>query len=779
MFWIDCTTEETAENSFSLLSQRAGKGTEPGAGQAWLSETFQPWILVLDNANDPDMDLSRFIPISGSGHILITTRNPGAKLHSTVGSFHFTGMDPEEAITLLLRLAYPDKEPHDTVQLYRKHAGSIASELGYLALALKQAAYTIRRRLRPLEEYLASLLGCRKILLSQPMVKGAAEANIVATWELPFTGISNGASTEYRDAVELICIFSFMHFVSIPSSVLSVCSDRFKLLKGLSVRPAALVEPESVRMVEDRVLAAARVLYDYSIISITEVGTDIGGDSNHTHSPRKSFTLHPAIHQWSRERLDPVQQRAWLTCTAAILEQSISTNMEISGRPFRRLLLPHIEACMNSLEREFPNLPESVDQAIQLERFGLVYAEAGRWRKARSLQRKVLDFRMKTLGRRNISTIQAQRHLANTYWNLFEIGDCLKVLQGILFTQWWSRPSLSDWLVWPPWKPQHVSYCATLDELTRSLWLAGMRDLSKRTGTRAVEGLTRSLGSDDPLTLSAKFNLARTYLHLDEPEKSYALLVEVLAKREHFFGQEHPDTLMTRNELGMNLVYRKTRLLEAERLVRSVLESRKRILGEEHAYTMWSVNDLAKVCCELRRFDDAIEMLEEAQLIVRRTLGEEHAGMTMTKANLARAYILSNKWDKASLLVRQVREVVPDGHPDRVHTEWGHAYVLFHREDKVEEAEQSCLTILSWVFENRRLEPTNATVVATIELLKQIYRSQGRDDKLQDLKIKYPQMVAENTGISVNHPAFSVPGELKTEDSKPLTLRARGSSQTF
>jgi hypothetical protein len=168
--------------------------------------------LVLDNANDPEMDLSKFIPNAGQGHVLITTRNPGAQLYNTVGCFSFTGMDPEEAILLLLRLAYPEKQLESIVHMYKDEAGVIASELGYLALALKQAAYTIRTQFLPLGRYLQSLLGCRQALLSRPIVRSAAEANIYATWELPFTDILSGKTVQYRDAVELIHIFASMHF---------------------------------------------------------------------------------------------------------------------------------------------------------------------------------------------------------------------------------------------------------------------------------------------------------------------------------------------------------------------------------------------------------------------------------------------------------------------------------------------------------------------------------------------------------------------------------------
>jgi hypothetical protein len=109
-----------------------------------------------------------------------------------------------------------------------------------------------------------------------------------------------------------------------------------------------------------------------------------------------------------------------------------------------------------------------------------------------------------------------------------------------------------------------------------------------------VDALTKDLGHDDPLTLNAIFNLARTYFHLGEHSKSYGLLLQVQEKRTHFFGPDHPDTLMVRNEIGMCLCAQRVRLDESERHVHSVLESCKRVLGEEHAYTLWSVNDLSR-----------------------------------------------------------------------------------------------------------------------------------------------------------------------------------------
>ena len=69
-------------------------------------------MLIIDNADDPEMNLSQYFPVGGSGHFLITTRNPGAELNATVGHLRFSGLDPEDAVSLLLKTAFSmDESP--------------------------------------------------------------------------------------------------------------------------------------------------------------------------------------------------------------------------------------------------------------------------------------------------------------------------------------------------------------------------------------------------------------------------------------------------------------------------------------------------------------------------------------------------------------------------------------------------------------------------------------------------------------------------------------------
>lgn len=120
--------------------------------------------------------------------------------------------------------------------------------------------------------------------------------------------------------------------------------------------------------------------------------------------------------QRARSRLGPPEYKWWLGCTTAVLARCISPYLEVSGREFRRDLLPHIESCLSALTALFPLFPETTKQATEMDKFASVYAENGRWMRARGLQLKVIDLRMKILGWRHEDTLRAKRSLGQIYW---------------------------------------------------------------------------------------------------------------------------------------------------------------------------------------------------------------------------------------------------------------------------------------------------------------------------------------------------------------------------
>lgn len=727
VFWIDASSEENAETNFASLGQQMGKGASFTGGMHWLSQCTKPWLLVIDNADDPEMDISKYFPVGGSGHILITTRNPGAEIYATVGHLRFGGLEPEDAVNLLLKTAFPKDDPPSPKADSQQTARKIASELGYLALALANAGTSIRRNIYTLEMYLRHYLGHRKEMITSRSISTAYEANIITTWEIPFQRIASRESLEYRDAVNLIHICAFMHFDFIPEAVFQRPWDgiqtRKRLQDSLGLAQIGVEWDEGSQF---RLRTALSILYNYSIID---------------HDLKRGVvSLHPVVQRWAKDRLPEADQKRWLNAAIALLAQCISPHMEASGQRFRRSLLPHIEACLRALKELYGEVrSNTLERAVEIERFAWVFAENSLWKRARTYQLDILNFRTKKLGRFDVHTIQARRSLAQSSFNLFDILPCILDQRQILYTHWYARNSASNWIIWPPWKPDHVPYCITLSDLTLSLWFGGKLDLSKRAGEYAIKGLLKHLGSEDPLTLTAMFNLARTYHHLGDLRASRALLVEVLRKRKRLFGPDHVDTLMTRNELGMSFCVARDRLPVAERLVSNVLAVRKKILGEEHAYTLWSMIDLSKVLTTRQRPHEAIAILDKVIPIIRRTLGDSHPGMSMAKANLTQAYVRAERWSEAETLLKELLGVVPKDHPDSIAAILGYIYIRVAT-GRMEEAESDCLEVLNAIAREKTLAADSPRTLGIAEQLSLIYMKQERWTELEELKVKYPSV---------------------------------------
>ena len=625
------------------------------------------------------MDILDFLPTSDTGHIIVTTRNINATIHANVGSLRFRGMDPEEGIRLLLTSAYPHDQTEDVSPQRRSLAASIAAELGYLAISLAHAGTTIRRNIYTLEKYLHFYLGYRHRLLVSPKSISADEANVITTWEIPFRQIEKRHTTRYEDAVTLMYIFAFLHFEAIP--------QRIFLFSWLSAEQKPSDLPELLRLdsscceeAQTRLHRAITTLCEYSVI-----------DHDTT---SQTCSLHPVVHSWARTRLsDEKQLSFWLNCTLILLMQSISPYLEASGRAFRRLLLPHLDSCLAILETHNLSFPTTSPMADQVERFASVYAESGKWNQALALQRKVVSYRSRTLGKAHEATLKARRNISQIFWNLFEVKSTVDIQFSILKSRWWFRSSLEAWK--RPLKPDHLGYCIALDDLTQTLWLAGQRIWSQTTGERAVCGLLKRLGPEDPLTLNAMFNLGRTYRHLGETTRAHKLLQTVVRMRKRYFGPDHPDTLMSRNELGMSLYTQKIHLPIALRLVSNVYKARQRVLGEEHAYTLWSANDLSRVLCECGKASEAVALLTDVIPIVARTLGDKHVGMNMTQGNLARAYHHCERWaDAEPILLRMLEDLErAKDHPDWLDAVTGLARVQMYL-GKLDEAERNCQTAL-------------------------------------------------------------------------------------
>jgi len=139
-----------------------------------LASQAKPWLIVFDNADDPDM-LTPFLPPSG-GHVLVTTRStawPGANPIDV-----FT---PDEAVALMEKL----------LQREEPRAKELCQELGYLPLGIVQACAFIRNQRLTVAAYLEQLRKDAALIERDERLFGKKLPNsMLSLWQATFQALA-------------------------------------------------------------------------------------------------------------------------------------------------------------------------------------------------------------------------------------------------------------------------------------------------------------------------------------------------------------------------------------------------------------------------------------------------------------------------------------------------------------------------------------------------------------------------------------------------------------
>jgi len=200
------------------VAEICGLESQVSVVQRWLSNISEPWALILDNADDPRMDISSYFPVGNRGVVLITTRNPGCKVHATIRSYELGAMATGEAVMLLLKTAGTDDVSNRSM---RTAAEAIVRMLEFLALAITQAGAVIRQGYCKLEEYRALYSRRRTELLSQKAIQGGEDYRytVYTTWEVSRHMIEEMSTETGQDALALLQVFSFLHHEGISEEI--------------------------------------------------------------------------------------------------------------------------------------------------------------------------------------------------------------------------------------------------------------------------------------------------------------------------------------------------------------------------------------------------------------------------------------------------------------------------------------------------------------------------------------------------------------------------------
>ncbi|MCJ1248161.1 hypothetical protein MMC30_005378 [Trapelia coarctata] len=641
VFWIDASSDKTTQQAFARLAKVGGVDPNERAVKDWLSNLEDPWLLIIDSADDSEVKVETLFPEGERGHILITTRDPSHKVHGTKAR--------------PVRNTAIEQAEHDKVDNVYS-----SIEMNYTRFKDKrgEAASDAVELLN-----LFSFFHCENIrvdILTQAAKNPSIQRNAdELEKQKPRMVTSTSKHTPWAKT------FNNMKF--------AVLASLFRDRSG-PVLPRVLRDSDLEPFDEDRLRDALRRLSKISLITYNALND--------------SYSVHSLVHRWVREspKMMTAEHAVWCEAAATTLAQSIllpPLASQTSDEDFRRDLLPHVGHvlnCRSNIQKRILEnsrarnnhwrsklwaVPESrVDskQAFQLARYSLVYAQSGRWDVAEKLQLKVRDFVSSTLGLEHPIAMRIQEALSVTYYWLGR-GDEAAELRDEILQNCINTLGIDD----------HMTLKA-MDNLAVSRAQQGRFREALNLQEAVLEGMNRTLAADhhDLLKALDHFGILHSrYFRWNGAREAHS---KALAGMTRTLGDEHIDTLFAKENLAVVYLEIGGDLLEpAQKLAEEVLAIRQKKLGEQHGYTLLAKVHLTRAQTARGNFEEAERALRDGLEIGERNFGADHIGVLYGRMHLGKNLVGQKRYGEAEEVLRdsigkydQIKVANGGKHPDRL-----------------------------------------------------------------------------------------------------------------
>ncbi|RUP68539.1 NB-ARC domain protein [Streptomyces sp. NP10] len=571
----------------------ARNGLRAAADLVWerLDRSGQPWLLVIDNADDPAiLREGNWLRTSPGGITLVTTRQvashwwPGATLH------HVGVLPREDAAQVLCDLAPERGTPEE--------AAEIADRLGRLPLALTLAGgYLAHQVISPwsMAEYGRALERGNEVDPIELLDQGAAYSGAhpsrhlaSTTWELSLDALRAQGLPE---ATVLVRVLSCWSHDPMP----------LHLLTGPGIDT---VVPRA------RIESALRGLLDHSLTRLVP-------------GPPRCLRTHGVLLE-SIARGTPADQRDVLVSTAAELLMPVLPEV---SRPWAREdppLAPYVPHTLALLRRAAQWAGVGVGQATTARvlectlRLAIALHRAGDYASALSVAQEAVARGTSVLGANHPAVIAVRQREGRSLYRLGRYEEAEAV----------HRLALADCTaVFGADGVETLESCMGLSSVLA--WFLDQKDAAAALVRRAVEGRTATFGAAHPSTL-----VARTYLleFTAGPELDPATGHALLSDCHRAVGPGHPIALDAELNLGFALVTASRQTLALPH-VRTVVEGFERTYGIDHPKTLAARFLRSRILGEIGRFEEAAAEAERVAAARARVLG---AGHPWTRLSLER-----------------------------------------------------------------------------------------------------------------------------------------------
>jgi tetratricopeptide (TPR) repeat protein len=678
--WVNAEDDTGVLNGLARVAARlridepeAPLEAAAAAVRNWLEADGDRCLLVFDNVSDL-RSLHPFLPAAGLAQVVVTTVSQTRGLGAAVPVDVFS---PDEAVAFLAER---------TSRQDMAGASAVATELGFLPLALAQAgaviatqhlSYTVyleRVRSMPVSEYLipprhepyphgvaeAVLLSleavasvdrtglCRRVLDVVAMLSAEGvprellyAAGAVSLFSPP--GAPGVDQSVVDEALGFLAEGSLLTFsgddsvVSAHRLVMRVVRERLAHeagLAGLGMEVSALLDAAG-QLLEERLEnpAAARELIGQVIALNDHLSPYIYGDGSKP--PASLLRLRTRAMKWMLDLgnnfSNTVDYGASLVADCERIlgpddPQTLTAQNNLAAALSDARLwaraLPLYERTLADRERVLGE--DHPDTVASRGNLAYCYANAGHLSQALPLYERTLAERERILGEDDPHTLTSRNNLAAAYNSAGRTPEAIALYERTLTDR---EQTLSR---------EHPHTLASLGNLATAYVNAGRLHEAIPLYEQAFTGYEQMLGGDNLDTLRSRGNLAAAYVQAGRLTEAIPMYEHTVADCHRVLGDDHPETLASRGNLAYAYDFA-GQLAKAISMHERNLADRERVLGPDHPETLNSRNNLAAAYIKANQPTKAIPLYKQALVGCERVLGPDHPNTCTVRRNLAAA----------------------------------------------------------------------------------------------------------------------------------------------
>ncbi|KAJ9615127.1 hypothetical protein H2200_001201 [Cladophialophora chaetospira] len=653
------------------------------------SEKAGEWLLIVDNADDPDLWTTRkgpdetlvvalmdYIPSSSQGKTLITTRNHQVAVRVAKNNVvKLSELNGSDALSLTKSLlVHSDIMDEDDCA-----SSTLLEHLAHLPLAIVQAAaYINENNVSRIKDYLRLWDSTEEAIVDLLSEDFEAENRypelknpIATTWLISFQHIRavNPA------AADMLAFLSCLDYKSIPQSLF----------------PFRLFETERVN---NQMMKATGVLTGYAFLH-----------PHQAHQTEPVYDMHRLVHLATRNWLRREGSFAsWSGEATQRIVEIFPDPYDHSHKKLRTLLMTHAEKILAT-----PGLDDTEVSINLLAAMGHCYVEDGKYTNDVNARRAVVSWRSTIPDQHDVNLLVACRNLAvalsaageyteaegfakRAVEGLIAISgkkdhDCLNAMYTLAeIYRRQGRYDESESLQSEVLKlrkktsgEENVETLKSRESLANVYADKGLADKAEEHERVILEIRKKILGAQHPDTITSMHNLALTYTSQGRWEEAEVMQLDVLEAHKKHFGEDNPRTLRKLGSLAGTYA-EQGRLTEAIDIEVSLLEKRSLVLGNDHPETLLSMFNLAMHLHQAKRRGEGMALMEDCLELQRRKMGDNHPDTMESMSGLALMWTKNGRNNDATTLLKECLELQKQNlgkdHLDTIWTMWDLAHVM-------------------------------------------------------------------------------------------------------